>query len=101
MTEPYYNVTSHGTGIEGFMNYTNVLVDGYMSIAFLVFIWLASVYVGSKSEWKLSSVITFSFFITLISAMIIRLFTIVNEILIFVCIFGLSISIFWMIIEGR
>jgi len=99
MTEPYYNVTAHGTGIEGFMNYANVLVDGWMATGFILFIWLSSVYVGSKSEWKLSGVMAFSFFLCLISAMILRLFTIVNETVIFICIFGLGISIFWMVIE--
>lgn len=99
MTEPYYNVTAHGPGIEGFFNYANVLVDGWMSTLFITFIWLATVFVGSKSEWKQSGVISFSFFICLISAMIIRLFTIVNETVIFVCIFGLGASIFWMVIE--
>ena len=101
MTEPYYNATAHGLGIEGFMNYANVLVDGWMATAFLVFIWLASIYVGSKSEWKMSNVVAFSFFITFISAMIMRLFTIVNEIAIFASVFGLGISIFWMVTEGR
>jgi hypothetical protein len=99
MAEPYYNATAHGTGIEGFMNYANVLVDGWMATFFIVFIWLASVYVGSKSEWKLSGVVAFSFFLCLISAMIMRLFTIVNETVIFVCIFGIGVSIFWMVIE--
>jgi len=99
MTEPYYNVTAHGKGIEGFMNYANVLVNGWMATAFIIFIWLSTVYVGSKSEWKLSGVIAFSFFLCLISAMIMRLFTIVNETVIFVCIFGLGISIFWMVIN--
>jgi len=101
MTEPYYNVTTHGTGIEGFMNYANVLVDGWMATAFIVFIWLSTVYVGGKSEWKMSGVMAFSFFLCLITSMIIRLFTIVNELVIFVCIFGLGASVFWMVIERK
>ena len=99
MTELYYNVTADGPGIEGFMNYANTLVNGWMATSFIVFIWLSSIYIGSKSEWKLSGVMAFSFFLSLISAMIMRLFTIVNQTVIFVCIFGLGISIFWMVIE--
>ena len=99
MTEAYYNATAHGTGIEGFLNYANVLVDGWFATMFIVFIWLSSVYVGSKSDWKLSGVMSFSFFLCLVSAMIMRLFTIVNETVIFVCIFGLGVSIFLMVIE--
>ena len=99
MTELYYNATTDGPGIEGFMNYANTLVNGWMATSFIVFIWLSSIYIGSKSEWKLSGVMSFSFFLSLISAMIMRLFTIVNQTVIFVCIFGLGISIFWMVIE--
>lgn len=99
--EPYYDATTHGFGIEGFMNYANVLVDGWMAVMFITFIWLATVFVGSKSEWKLSGVLSFSFLLCLVSSMILRLFTIVNELVIFVCIFGLGASIFWMVIEGR
>jgi len=52
MTEPYYNLSEHGPGMEGFVNYANVLVNGWLSILFILFIWLATIYVGSKSEWK-------------------------------------------------
>ena len=99
--EPYYNVTTHGTGLEGFMNYANVLVEGWMATAFIVFIWLTTMYVGSKSEWDMKSVLAFSFFISLISIMIISLFTIVNQILIFACIFGLGASVFLMVIRKK
>jgi len=101
MTQPYYNITAHGPGIEGFMNYANVLVEGWMATAFVVFIWLITMYVGSKSEWNIKSVLAFSFFISLVTIMIIRLFTVVNEILVFVCIFGLGLSVFLMIIDKR
>lgn len=97
--EPYYNVTAHGTGIEGFMNYANVLVDGWMVTMFITFIWLSIVFVGSKSEWKLSGIMAFDFLLCLIAAMILRLFTVVNELIIFVCIFGLGASIFRMVTE--
>ena len=99
MTEPYFNVTSHGAGFEGFVNYANVLVDGWLATLFIAFIWLSVLYVGSKSEWKLSGVMAFDFLLCLVSTMIIRLFTIVNETVVFVCIFGLAISVFWMVIE--
>ena len=99
MTEAYYNITADGPGIEGFMNYANTLVDGWMSILFIFFVWAATVFVGSKSEWKMSGVMSFAFLLCLISAAIMSLFTVVNEILVFVIIFGLGASIFWMVIE--
>jgi len=100
MADPYYNI-SYGPGIEGFMNWGNTITDGWMANAFLFFVWVTSTYVLSKSEWKLSGVVAFSFFICLISAMIIRVFTIVNSLAIYIILFGLAGSIFWMVIEGR
>ena len=99
MTEPYYNLSLHGPGMEGFVNYANLLVDGWMSILFICFIWLVVLFVGSKSEWKLSGVMAFDFLICLIAAMIISLFTVVNGVLLFICFFGLGGSIFWMVIQ--
>ncbi len=99
MTEVYYNPTTDGLGIEGFMNWANLAVDGWFATMFIFFVWLTTVYVGSKSDWKMSGVLAFSFFLSLISAMIIRLFTVVNEIVIFGCIFGLAASVFWAVIE--
>jgi len=95
MTEEYYNMTAHGTGFEGFLNYANTLVDGWMVIFFLIAIYSISMYVLSKSEWKLSSCSMFSFFICMVSVFIFRMFTIVNEIVIFICIIGLVGSIIW------
>ena len=101
MTEGYYNATAHGLGFEGFVNYTNLLVDGWMSTFFLAFIWLATLFVGNKSEWRMSSTLSFSFLLCLVSAMILGLFTIINEVVIFTIVFGLGASIFWMVIEKK
>jgi len=99
MTETYYNAITDGIGIEGFLNWANLTVDGWMASMFLFFIWLSFVYVGSKSEWKLSGVMAFSFFVCLLAAMIFKVFTTVNLVAIFVIIFGLAASIFWAVIS--
>ncbi len=98
MTEAYYDV-SYGPGLEGFLNWANLAVDGWFVIFFLFFIWLGMVYVGSKSEWRLSGVMALSFFTCLISTSIFKLFTTVNPIALYVCIFGLAATVFWMVIE--
>ena len=61
MVEPYYNL-SYGTGFEGFINYANVIVDGWLVNAFLILIFSLSMFVLSKSEWKMSGILSFSFF---------------------------------------
>jgi len=41
MTETYYNAITDGIGIEGFLNWANLTVDGWMASMFLFFIWLS------------------------------------------------------------
>lgn len=100
MAQPYYNA-SYGNGLEGFMNYANLLVDGWMVNAFLFFVFTISVYVLNKSEWKTSGVVSFSFFMCFITALIFRLFTVVNEMTMFIIIIGLAGSIFWSILNDK
>jgi len=97
MTETYYNPATDGLGIEGFINWANLSVDGWLATGFLFFIWMAFVYVGGKSEFKTPSVMAFSFFTCLIASMIFSIFTTVNLIAIFVIIFGLAGSILWSV----
>jgi hypothetical protein len=99
MTEPYYNASLHGNGFEGLINYANVLVDGWFVNAFLITMFIISVYVLSKSEWKISGVLSFSFFLCFLTAIIFKIFTAVNEMVIFMIGIGLAGSIFWSIIS--
>jgi hypothetical protein len=100
-TEPYYD-SSYGTGFEGFLNYANILVNGWFVNVFLALIWIVTVYTLSKSEWKMPGILSFAFFITFITAMIMRLFiTSMNELVLFMLGVGLAISVFWAVIMDR
>ena len=101
MAEPYFNTAADGQGLEGLMNYGNKLVDGGMVTGFLFFIFVASTYVLSKSEWKLPASFAFSSLVCLLLAMIFKLFTVVNEIIIFILIVSLAGSILWAILSER
>lgn len=96
----FYNLT-YGQGFEGFINYANTSTEGWLVNAFLAFIYITTFYVGSKSEWNTASVSAFSFFICLISMMIFAVFTTVNEMITFILLFGLGISVFFSYIQGR
>jgi len=100
MAGDFYNL-SYGQGLEGFVNYANTSVEGWFVNAFLAFIWIATFYVGSKSEWNNASVSAFSFFICLITMMVFAVFTQVNEMVTFILIFGIGISVLFSIIQGR
>ena len=93
MTTPFYDA-SYGPAMEGILNYANVITDGWFANLFLIFIFTITTYTLSKSEWKLNSVLTFSFFLVFISAMIMRLFMQVNEIILYGSIFALAITVF-------
>ena len=94
----YYN-TSYGYGFEGFMNWANGTTEGWMATGFLFFIYLSSFYVLSKSEFKASANSTFAFLIVFISMLIIKLFLTINEIATYIIIFGLGISVLWMVLD--
>jgi hypothetical protein len=82
-TADFYNATTYGGGIEGILNWGNTWTDGIFANIFLVMIWIVSSYVLSKSEWKMSNVITFTSFLTFLLAVIMSLFMTVNGYIIF------------------
>jgi len=94
----YYNI-SYGSGIEGFMNWANGSVEGWLATAFLFFIYLSSLFVLNKSEFKSSANSTFAFLLTFIGMMVMKVFMQINEITSYIIIFGLGISIIWMVFE--
>jgi hypothetical protein len=96
--EPYFN-NSYGLGLEGFINYINIAVEGWLVNAFLAFAFIASVLVLSKSEWKMPGIVAFSSFVCLILAMIFKLFTMVNDYVIFFLVTLLAISVLWGILS--
>lgn len=98
MTSEYYNL-SYGPGFEGFINWANGTTEGWMATGFLFFIYLASLFVLSKSTFKSSANSTFAFLIVFISMLIMKLFLAINEVTSYIIIFGLGISIIWMVID--
>jgi len=98
MTVPYYNL-SYGEGLEGIMNYANTLTDSWLANLFIMFIFLITIFVLGKSEWKMSSVMTYAFFLTLISSILMSVFMKVNGYIIFISVIGLGISVLTGIIS--
>ena len=98
--EPYYN-TSYGPGFEGFLNYGNLMIDGWFVNAFMAFIWIVIFFGLSKSNYDGTISIAFASFICLFGTIIISLFTSVSSYLIFLFAIGLAGSIGWAIAKGR
>lgn len=98
---PYLNTTLSGEGIEGFLNYVNMeLTNGWMISAFLLVFYGLSIYVFSKSEWKLGGIIAFTSFLFFIVGMIAQIFTTVNQMVIFIFFVGILVGIVMSFIEN-
>ena len=98
MTEAYWN-SSYGNGLEGILNYSSVLTDGWFSLMFLSAIFIIILYVMSKSEWKMPGIIAFASFVTMILAWTMKLFMVVSEQFIFTLALLLAGSLAWSIIS--
>lgn len=93
MADNFYNI-SYGEGMEGIMNYVNEITNTWFANFFLLFIFIVTLFTLSKSEWKMNSVLTFSFLLIFITSMILRLFLRVNALIMYVAIIGLAITVF-------
>lgn len=100
MVEVFYDPLVN-PGLEGFLNWANSYTEGWFASAFIVMVWIVSTYVLSKSEWKLSNVVTFTSFLTFLLSLIMSLFMSVNGYLIFFTSTLFIISLSWSIIDRR
>jgi hypothetical protein len=98
---PYMNTSEYGVGLEGFINYANMeLTGGWMISAFLLIFYGLSIYVFSKSEWKLGGIVAFSSFLFFIIGMIAQIFTTVNQMVIFIFFVGILVGMVMTFIEN-
>jgi hypothetical protein len=98
---PYLNTSEYGQGLEGLINWTNVgLTGGWMISAFLLVFYGLSLYVSSKSEWKLGGIIAMNSFVFFILGMIAQIFTTVNQMVIFIFFVGILVGIVMSFIEN-
>ena len=96
-----YDPNVYGAGIEGVLNWSNSYVDGWFSTAFIAMIWIVSTYVLIKSEWKISSVLSFTSFLVLMLSIIMSLFMSVNGYIIWVSAIIFAVSLSASIIDRR
>jgi hypothetical protein len=90
---PFYNMSSDGVGLEGLLSWANSSVN-YMLIPIFLFVFYGlSIYVLSKSEWKLGISILFSSFIFFLLSMIAQTFVHFNQIIVFIFIVGMGVGV--------
>ena len=97
---PYMNETLDGVGLEGLISYSNRLTDNWMISAFLLIFYALSIYVFSKSEWKLGGIVAYCSFFFFLLGMIAQIFTTVNQMIIFIFFVGILVGIIMTFIEN-
>lgn len=96
---PYINSSLDGFGVEGLVSYANRLTDNWMISIFLLVFYCLSLYVFSKSEWRLGGIVAFTSFFWFLVGMIAQVFTTVNQLIIFIFFVGILVGIVMTFIE--
>ena len=89
----YFNASSNGNGLEGLLNWANSSMNNLVIPIFLFVFYGLSIYLLSKSEWKMGGSILFSSFLFFIIAMIAQTFTQFNQMIIFIFAIGMAVGI--------
>ena len=90
---PTFNDTTYGKGLEGVANYANEISSNFLIPAFLLAMYGISLYVFSKSEYKMSGGLFFISFVFFLLSIIAQTFTAFNQIFVFIFFVGMIIGI--------
>jgi len=97
---PYFNASAYGEGAEGAANYANSLVNNLLIPAFLFILYGLSLYVWSKSDYKMGGGIFFISLVFFLLGIIAQTFTAFAQISIFVFFVGMIVGIVMYFFEG-
>lgn len=97
---PYFNASTYGQGLEGVANYANSIVNNFMVPLFLLVIYFASIYVWSKSDYKLGGGIFYISLIMFVIAIVAQTFTVFAQLVIFIFFVGIIVGIVMYFLEG-
>jgi len=96
---PDYNVSVYGQGLEGVTNYVNELTNNLMVPAFLLVLYALSIFVWSKSDYKMGAGVFFISLVFFIMSIIAQLFATFNQMIIFIFFVGIIVGIIIHIVE--
>jgi hypothetical protein len=97
---PYFNVTRDGKGLEGLIAYSNTLTGNWFVPIFLIVFYGLSIYVLSKSEWKMGGIVLYTSFLFFILSWIAQTIVAFNQIVIFGFFVGVLVGIVMTYIEN-
>lgn len=98
---PFFN-SSYGTGVEGVVNYANIISNYWMVPFFLIFIFIAVVTVFNKDrQYSYSGIVAFALAFVLIAAMLFKLATDVSEATIYIIVIAMAGAAAWGLWQSR
>jgi len=97
---PYFNASTYGDGIEGVANYANVVTNNLFIPLFLLIIYGVSIFVWTKSDYKIGGGIIFISVIGFILGMLAQTFTLFMQMVMFIFFVGIIVGIVIAIVEG-
>lgn len=98
--KPYYNDSVWGKGIEGFVDYSNSIVDGWMANLFIIVLYIVIIRLLSKSEWKWGPIISYTSFGVLLIGATIKLMTDVHELILIALALMIGVGVIVSFIEN-
>ncbi len=97
----YFDASLDGNGLEGFLHYVNVVItDSWMMPLFLFVFYGLSIYMGTKTQYKMGAWIAYCSLAFGILGMIAQTFTSFNQMVIFVFALGIAIGIIISFVEN-
>jgi hypothetical protein len=93
MSYPMFNTTAHGNGIEGFINWTNILSNDWMISMFLVFIGIGVFVVGKAKGINKFLSLALAGLLLILLVPIFELFTTVNHQIVFIGILAIGVGV--------
>jgi len=98
---PYFNDSIYGDGLEGTLNYANIVSNNLLIPAFLLVMYGLAIYVFSKSTYKLSGGIFFISFVFFLMAIIFQGVTAFSQLIIFLFFLGMIVGVVLHFIESK
>ena len=97
---PYWNASTQGQGLEGFINWANITSEYWLIPTFLFVFYILAIYLATRNEYKMGGQIAFISLVFFLLGMLAQTFTEFNQLVIFVFALGGLVGIVMSFIEN-
>lgn len=97
---PYFDPTTQGEGLEGFINFANISMEFSVLPIFLIVFYSLAIYLATKNEYKIGGQVTWISLLFFILGMIAQTYTQFNQLVIFIFAMGFGIGLVLSYVEN-